>query len=104
MYNKDLVGKEVVGTDAQKVGVVTRVMIDMNGWQVKELEVRLDENVLQELNAQGGVRNPSAMIRVDQIQGVSDKVILKVNMEDLFNLKMQSQQSTAKIADTEVPR
>jgi hypothetical protein len=25
MYNKDLVGKEVVGTDARKVGAVTRV-------------------------------------------------------------------------------
>jgi sporulation protein YlmC with PRC-barrel domain len=100
MLNKDLIGKEVVGADAWKVGTVTRVMINWGDWQVKELEVGLDQKVVQALNAQGAVSSSSAKIGVDQIQGVSDKVILKINRDDLTKLFMRSQASEAKIAET----
>jgi sporulation protein YlmC with PRC-barrel domain len=89
MYQKDLIGKEVIGSDAWKVGTVAGLIVDPNSWQVTSVEVAVDEAIIQELRAHGATKGSPIVINVDQIAGVSDKMVLKINKAGLSKLVTQ---------------
>ena len=89
MYQKDLIGKEVIGSDAWRVGTVAGLIVDPNTWQVTSVEVTVDEAVIQELRTKGATKGSPIVINVDQITGVSDKMVLKISKDDLSKLVMQ---------------
>ena len=89
MYQKDLIGKEVIGSDAWRVGTVAGLIVDPNTWQVTSIEVTVDEAIIQELRSHGATKGSPIVISVDQIAGVSDKMVLKINKEELSRLVTQ---------------
>jgi len=53
LNNRDVIGKEVIGADAWRIGTVARLAVDPTTWQVTAIEVGLDESVVHELRTKG---------------------------------------------------
>jgi sporulation protein YlmC with PRC-barrel domain len=93
VYQKQIIGKEVIGSDAWRVGIATGLMLDPSTWQVTSIQVEVDEGIVQELRAKGATKGTPIMIGVDKVAGVSDKMVLRINKDDLSKLVMQVEPS-----------
>jgi sporulation protein YlmC with PRC-barrel domain len=89
MHSKDLIGKEVISSDAWRVGTITWLMIDPNTWQVTSVEVGLDDTIVQEIRAKGLTGASSLVVPIDRIEGITDKATLRMKKEELPNLVTQ---------------
>lgn len=86
MLGNEINGKEVIGADGFKLGKVSDVEFDENGWKLSSLEVRLEKDVAEEHNLRHRFRKTRVLIHTDHVQSIGDKVILTGSKEDLLKL------------------
>jgi|SRR5579875_3389423 len=86
MLTKEIVDKEVIGSDGFKLGKVRDTEFDENTWKFNSLEVHLEKDVAEEHHLRHRFRKTTVLINVDHVQSVGDRVILKGSKEDLLKL------------------
>ena len=84
MGSRQLIGTEVFSQDGHHVGEVQGFEVDLETWQIKYLEVKLERLVLESMDLKKPVfGTQSVRIACDQVSGVSAKVILKDDLASL---------------------
>jgi sporulation protein YlmC with PRC-barrel domain len=83
---KDLYDKEVIGRSGTHIGKVENVLIDPNSWQVVSLRIKLEGSIAEEFGMKKHFRSTLMPLTVDHVQGVSDRVVLKLGAEDLLRM------------------
>lgn len=79
----DIIGKTVVNGDGFIIGEVNDYLIDLENWQVTDLQVKIDKTTAKEL----GLKAPffgSLLVLVDvhQIRSTTDQVIIKLAVDE----------------------
>ncbi len=96
MYAKDLIGKEVLGAEGWKIGKVEEIVIDKDTWAITALSVDLESNIAKEFNLKKMWGKSTFTIPIGQVQGVADRVILKMSKSQIFELAKTSTQEPPK--------
>jgi len=86
LLTADIAGKEVIGSEGDKLGRVADTQFDERSWRVLALEVRLEKEVAEEHQLRHRLRKTLVFVSVEHIQAVGDKVVLKGSKEDLLKL------------------
>jgi sporulation protein YlmC with PRC-barrel domain len=81
-----LVDKEVIGLNGWIIGIVKNVEYDDKTWKVESLDVELDGDVAKEFEMKKILRSTHIPLDVSLIQGIGDKVTLKLGKEELMAL------------------
>ena len=79
-------GKEVIGSQGDRLGAVHDIQFDEKGWSVVAIGVQLEKEVADAHNMGHRFRKTQVMISVKNIQAISDKVILTGSSKDLPRL------------------
>jgi sporulation protein YlmC with PRC-barrel domain len=80
------VGKEVIGSQGDRLGVIHDIQFDEKGWNVIAIVVQLEKDIADAFNMGHRFRKTQVPINVKHIQAVSDKVILTGSSKDLPQL------------------
>jgi sporulation protein YlmC with PRC-barrel domain len=79
-------GREVIGSQGEKLGVVHDLQFDEKGWMVLAIRVQLEKDIADQYNLGHRFKKTEVMIDVKHIQAVGDKVILSGSSKDLLQL------------------
>lgn len=84
MKSGDIIGKKVLGSEAQILGKIYEIEIDKDTWVVSDICVDLDKDVMEKMGFQkprlGGIK---VNIPVTEINAISDVVSLKKSAVEL---------------------
>ena len=84
LSDENLRGRTVIAADGQAVGEIAAIFLDSNAWQVEALQVKLRNNVADQLGATRGMFHAGTLeIPIRMVQSVGDAVILSVAAQDL---------------------
>src|ERR1700730_3250619 len=84
MYGKDVIDKEVVGTNGWKIGKSKDIYFENNNWQITYLDVELRGNIENELGMGSVPLNHNHLpIATSHIQGVGDVITLNTTKEEI---------------------
>lgn len=84
MNDHALTGKPVVSQDGRDVGAVAGLVLDVDKWSVRYIEVRLSRDSHEDLNLKRPlIRSQVIQVPVQHVSGVSDTVVLSSELEDL---------------------
>lgn len=88
MDSKNIEGKEVIaGKSARLLGKVEGIEVDTTNWKVTSIRLDVDKNVVEDLGLKkprlGGVK---VTFPVEIIDGISDKIILRENLDEFKNI------------------
>jgi sporulation protein YlmC with PRC-barrel domain len=86
----DVLEKEVIAQDGTKVGRIKDLIFDHASWNVNALVVEIEKNIAQEFNVKKALSRTRIRVSVSHIQGMSDRIVLRVPKEELFRLPTQS--------------
>ena len=86
MLSSEIIGREVIGSQGDKLGTVHDVQFDEKGWNVLALGVQLEKDIADKYNLGHRFRKTEVMIEVKHIQAVGDKVILTGSSKELLQL------------------
>jgi sporulation protein YlmC with PRC-barrel domain len=86
LLTAEISGKEVIGSEGDKLGKVIDTQFDEKSWKVIALEVHLEKEVAEEHQLRHFLRKTLVLVSVEHIQAVGDKVVLKGTKEDLLTL------------------
>ena len=86
MLSSEIIGKEVIGSQGERLGTVRDIQFDEKGWNVLAIGVQLDKEVADEHNLGHRFRKTEVLISVKHIQAVGDKVILTGSSKELLQL------------------
>ena len=92
MLSSEIVGKEVIGSQGERLGTVRDVQFDEKGWSVLALGVQLEKDIADRYNLGHRFRKTEVMIEVKHVQAVGDKVILTGSSKELLQLMTPSAQ------------
>jgi sporulation protein YlmC with PRC-barrel domain len=84
MNAEDLIGLEVVGSNAWKIGKVKDLVIETKSWQVTAIVVELEKSVAEEFRLKRRLSKTHIPLNVSYVQAVGDRVILKSSKEEVF--------------------
>jgi sporulation protein YlmC with PRC-barrel domain len=84
LFAEELSGREVIGSDGTSIGKVEGVAIDPNTWRVTSLQVKLHGNIAEQFEVKKRLVSTSIQVSVEHIQMVSDTVLLRSPVADLF--------------------
>jgi sporulation protein YlmC with PRC-barrel domain len=79
MITKDLIGKEVLAAEGAKIGKVKDIVIDKDSWTVTGLALDPESNIAKEFNLRRMWSKNDLTIPVANVQGVADRIILKIS-------------------------
>ncbi len=96
MYTRDVIGKEVLGAEGWKIGKVEEIVIDKESWAVTALSVALESNIAKEFNVKKMWGKSAFTVPIGQVQGVADRIILKISKSQISDLAKASAQEPAK--------
>jgi len=82
----EVLGKEVIGSLGDKLGIVHDVQFDEKGWNVVAISVELEKEVAEEHKMAHRFRKTEVLINVRYVQAVGDKVVLKGSRKELLQL------------------
>jgi sporulation protein YlmC with PRC-barrel domain len=104
LLTAEIDGKEVIGSEGALLGKVVDIQFDEKTWGVLAVEVHLEKDVAEEHQLRHRLRKTLVLVRVEHIQAVGDKVILKGSKEDLLTLIASSAgvQSPAELTPSEL--
>ena len=84
MTNSQLIGRRVVSQDGHVLGDVSHLVIDSGSWRMVEVGVRLRRDAIEPLGLhKPWIGSQTVRIRVGDIAGVSDALILRPRLDDL---------------------
>ncbi|MDH2899853.1 MAG: PRC-barrel domain-containing protein [archaeon] len=86
----DVLDKEVIAQDGTKVGKIKDLIFDHASWTVSALVVELEKNIAQEFNVKKALSKTRIRISVHHIQGMSDRIVLRVPREELFRVPTEA--------------
>jgi len=86
LLSSEIIGKEVIGSQGERLGTVRDIQFDEKGWNVLAIGVQLDKEVADEHNLGHRFRKTEVLISVKHIQAVGDKVILTGSSKELLQL------------------
>jgi len=86
LLSSEIIGREVIGSQGDKLGTVHDVQFDEKGWNVLALGVQLEKDIADRYNLGHRFRKTEVMIEVKHIQAVGDKVILTGSSKELLQL------------------
>ena len=92
MLSSEIIGREVISSQGEKLGRVRDVQFDERGWSVLALGVQLEKDVADRYDLKRRFRKTEVVIEVKQIQAVGDKVILTGSSKELLQLIKPSEQ------------
>jgi sporulation protein YlmC with PRC-barrel domain len=74
----------VIEADGQAIGDIAGIFLDSTVWQVEALQVKLRNNVADELGATRGMFHAGTLeIPISMVQSVGDAIILSVAAHEL---------------------
>ena len=82
--SQEILGKTVINDSGFVIGEVNDYLVDVETWQVSDLQVKIEKKKAKEL----GLKAPFfgsllVLIGVDQIQSMTDQVILGLGSSDI---------------------
>ena len=86
MLSSEIIGREVISSQGEKLGTVYDVQFDEKGWNVLALGVQLEKDIADRYNLGHRFRKTGVMIEVKHVQAVGDKVILTGSSKELLQL------------------
>ena len=86
MLSSEIVGREVISSQGEKLGTVYDIQFDEKGWNVLAIGVQLEKDIADKYNLGHRFRKTEVMIEVKHIQAVGDKVILTGSSKELLQL------------------
>ena len=86
----EILDKEVIAQDGTKVGKIKDLIFDHSSWTVNALVVELENLIAQEFNVKKHLSKTRIRISVHHIQGMSDRIVLRVPKEELFRVATQT--------------
>jgi sporulation protein YlmC with PRC-barrel domain len=78
MNAREIVGKEIIGEEGSRIGIVKDIVVDTTSWQVKPFEVQLAKSVAHEFGMKRIIGSTLVPLNVDVVKGIGDTVILKI--------------------------
>jgi sporulation protein YlmC with PRC-barrel domain len=87
MKFSELSGKDVISQDGRDLGEVADVVLDVSGWRIDALVVKLARDLLESFHMKRPLFGTQTIqIPTSQVSGVGDKVILHKTLEELTAL------------------
>ena len=84
LSDENLRGRTVIAADGQAIGEIAGIFLNSNVWQVEALQVKLRNNVADELGATRGLFHAGTLeIPIRMVQSVGDAIILSVAAQEL---------------------
>jgi sporulation protein YlmC with PRC-barrel domain len=84
LSDENLRGRTVIAADGQAIGDIAGIFLDSTVWQVEALQVKLRNNVADELGATRGMFHAGTLeIPISMVQSVGDAIILSVAAHEL---------------------
>jgi sporulation protein YlmC with PRC-barrel domain len=88
LLSSEIIGKEVIGAQGDKLGKVQDIQFDEKAWDVLAIGVELEKDVADEHKLAHRFRKTEVLISVKHIQAIGDKVILTGSGKELLQLIM----------------
>lgn len=86
MHSREVLEKEVVGSNGWKIGKSKEVIIDSATWRVTHLEVELNDSILKEISEAKPLQRNRFPIEISYLQGVGDFITLKATKEEMVSV------------------
>lgn len=84
LSDENLRGRTVIAADGQAIGEIAAMFLDSEAWQVEALQVKLRNNVADQLGATRGMFHAGTLeIPIRMVQSVGDAVVLSVAAHEL---------------------
>jgi sporulation protein YlmC with PRC-barrel domain len=84
LSDENLRGRTVIAADGQAIGEVAALFLDSDTWQVESLQVKLRNEVADQLGATRGMFHAGALeMPISMVQSVGDAVVLSVPAQEL---------------------
>ncbi len=83
MRAAEVIGKGVVTTDGALLGKVADLILDLEGWRVRELVISLSKDVAQQLGMKRLFGSPKVAVPVSYVSGVKDVISLSTDSASL---------------------
>lgn len=92
----DIIGKTVVNGDGFIIGEVVDYLIELETWQITDIQVKIEKATAKEL----GLKAPffgslNVLIEVEQIRSTTDQIIIYLSKDD-FKPYVDARQQAAK--------
>ena len=84
-FSQEIIGKTVVNTSGFVIGEVNDYVVDLETWQVSDLQLKIERKKAKELNLKVSFfKLGSLLVLVDvhQVDPINDQVILSLSKED----------------------
>jgi sporulation protein YlmC with PRC-barrel domain len=93
----DLSGKDVISQDGRVVGAVSDLLLDIDGWHIPTLVVKLARDHLEQFHMKRPIFGTQTIqIPTSYVSGLGDKVILHKTLDDLSALARADSEAAAK--------
>lgn len=86
MLSSEIVGREVIDSQGERLGSVHDIQFDEKGWSILAIGVQLEKEVADKYSLGHRFRKTEVMIDVKHVQAVGDKVILSGSSKELLQL------------------
>jgi len=84
LSDENLRGRTVIAADGQAIGDIAAIFLDSDVWRVESLQVKLRNNVADQLGATRGMFHAGTLeIPIRMVQSVGDAIILSVAADEL---------------------
>jgi sporulation protein YlmC with PRC-barrel domain len=83
LYSRELLDKDVVGSDGWKIGKSKEIICDVNSWQIVKIELELNEKIADEIGESLPLHRHHVPLDVSFVQGVGDVITLKATKDDV---------------------
>ena len=84
-FSQNIIGKTVINTSGYVIGEVNDYLVDLESWQVTDLQLKIERKKAKELNLKVSFfKLGSLLVLVDvaQVHSINDQVILALSAED----------------------
>jgi sporulation protein YlmC with PRC-barrel domain len=97
---EDILGKEMVSSDAKVVGYVEGVDLDREKWRVPSLRITINKGLEAQLNKKKRVLGAShAHIRIEAVHHISDLVTLNLTMDQISQAVLDESEVPVSVGD-----
>jgi sporulation protein YlmC with PRC-barrel domain len=92
LHARQLFDKEVIGRTGTVIGRVEDLGFDPGQWRVLSLQVKLEGPIAEQFGMKKRFGSTQVTLSVDHVQGVSDRIVLKMDVDELLKLVASSAQ------------